>query len=345
MGCLLLPCLAGCANPGPLEPPSAHLPELARSLTAERSGDTVAVSWLPPRKSSDGAPLRGATEADLCRALSETAPCLPVAHTSLPVAPQGKAIPVSLTDTLPAALLSGPPRVIYYRVDQRNGSGRSAGLSAPVAAPAGAAPPAVAEFSLSGSREGVVLRWAENDDAHATVQVQRMSRPQGNSAVENVTLQPEGADRLGRGGMVDTSAKPGELYTYTASRVATITLHDQTTLSLHSASTAPAQIRLAADYAPQPPSGLLAVAEFAPESGATVAVSLSWTPALAAGLRYNVYRNDGQRWQRLNPKPLTDAAYRDASLPASGSAWLYRITAVDRAGMESLPCAPATVSR
>ena len=351
-GWLPLLCLAGCANPGPLQPPSAHLPELARALTAERTGGTVTLHWMAPRRSSDGAPLRGSTEVFVCREISIAGPCTVVAHSREMPANQRTGRSSGLTDTLPVESLAGPPRVLYYRVEERNAAGRSAGVSQPVAVIAGSAPPPVSGFSLAGSRDGVVLRWYPEPLAHETtladaaVMVERTApAAAGQPATTALTLEPEPAAKADAGGMIDTAAKPGVTYTYTARRVLRLRVPAPTkagsgqTLSISSALSAPQSVTLAADYAPPAPTGLLAVAEFDQASGSTVAENLSWVPALSGGLRYNVYRNAGGTIIKLNSAPVNRAAYRDAALPAGIASWSYTVTAVDQSGLESRPTA------
>ena len=98
-------------------------------------------------------------------------------------------------------------------------------------------------------------------------------------------------------------------------------------------------VTIAADPAPQPPSGLTATLT-------TSAVVLSWTPnaeSYAAG--YNVYRAsaEGGPFVKLNAALLTTTTYSDAAAPAQAVSY-YRVTAVNGAGLESPP-ATTSVSR
>ena len=49
----LIACAAGCASPGPPQPPSLNLPEVVKDLTAERVGDVVQLHWTTPDMTTD----------------------------------------------------------------------------------------------------------------------------------------------------------------------------------------------------------------------------------------------------------------------------------------------------
>src|SRR6185437_12913167 len=58
--------LGGCAQVGPLTPPSAHLPRPPSDFAATRSGPAVSLRWTPPTQTSDGANWSGPTGYRLC---------------------------------------------------------------------------------------------------------------------------------------------------------------------------------------------------------------------------------------------------------------------------------------
>lgn len=74
------------------------------------------------------------------------------------------------------------------------------------------------------------------------------------------------------------------------------------------------------------------------------AVEIVWTPSAAADLAgYNVLRSEGAgTGTRINKQLVPTPVYRDSTVE-TGHRYLYRITAVDLAGNESPPSAPAEV--
>src|SRR6266478_8069753 len=81
---------AGCASPGPPQPPSLNLPAVVKDLAAERLGDVVHLHWTTPEMTTDRIEVKGAITAEICR-ITVTAPapktpaCTPI--TRLPVKP------------------------------------------------------------------------------------------------------------------------------------------------------------------------------------------------------------------------------------------------------------------
>src|ERR1700712_4318503 len=81
---------AGCASPGPPQPPSLNLSEVVKDLTAERIGDVVHLHWTTPEMSTDHLEVKGAMTAEICR-ITVTTPasqkpaCVPIPR--LPVQP------------------------------------------------------------------------------------------------------------------------------------------------------------------------------------------------------------------------------------------------------------------
>jgi fibronectin type 3 domain-containing protein len=78
----------------------------------------------------------------------------------------------------------------------------------------------------------------------------------------------------------------------------------------------------------------------------TLLVDLSWSINLETDLAgYHVYRSEqeGTRGQLVTPDLLPTPAVRDTSVVPGHRYW-YTVTAVDRAGNESPPCAPVDVN-
>lgn len=361
---------AGCASPGPPRPPSLRLPTVVGDLAARRVGDAVALDWTTPSRTTDGLDIKGAVTAEICREvrgaglrLNQHSNCVVVKRASV------KSGATEVMDTLPAALASGVPALVVYRVRLFNDNGRTAGPSAPAFAAAGAAPPAVEGLRAAATRAGIVLEW-KAEAAAVPVDLDRTllsapavkkaekpaSAPASGKAASSglnekaahslsftsteaseVRLQAanEGSDA---GGTLDRTARKGETYRYTAQRVerAVVVGH---ALELRSDVSAPVTVTLLDVFPPATPVGLAAVP-------GNRSIDLSWEPVADDDLAgYVVYRQqasaDGSAagpFTRISAKPVVGPAYSDSTAIAGGR-YVYRVTAVDAAGNESAPSA------
>ncbi len=140
------------------------------------------------------------------------------------------------------------------------------------------------------------------------------------------------------GGTIDTTAQFGQSYTYTATRVRTLTLAGHA-LEIRSAPSV-ASIEMRDTFPPAVPQGLTAVPVAA-------GIDLSWEPDTESDLAgYIVYRTTPSANAsattpptRLNPQPLPSPAFHDACDLASASTYRYSVTAIDTTGNESVPSA------
>jgi hypothetical protein len=338
--------LAGCASPGPPRPPSLGLPQPVRDLSAERVGDGVELSYTAPWQSTDKLTLRGTTvRGVLCREVEHQG-CTVVAGLTPKV--RGQHTLVTWHDDLPAALASGPPRMLSYRVEFFNDTGRSAGPSEAALTVAGSAPAAVGNFHAEGSRLGVVLSWDAALAAEGEVILKREDlAPESANATQAgkqdkpriVWLQSNAT----AGSTLDSTAQPGTPYRYTAVRERVAQLGGGK-LHYRSAASAPIEFTLLTIYPPPVPSGLTA-AGFA-DAGGSYAVDLVWQPVDDAGMvsglaGYNVYREPldasghsaGERI-RLNAQPVPLPAFHDTTA-RSMQRYRFSVTAVDNRGNES----------
>jgi len=133
-----------------------------KDLSAERSGDHVLLRWTTPSRTTDDMDINGPMTAELCRE-TVVSPSMPAAKPA-PCAPVHRLAVVSgpseVTDTLPPGLHADPIRLIAYRIQIFNSTGRSAGNSTlPAYAAAGPAPPTVANLRASAAKLGAVLEW------------------------------------------------------------------------------------------------------------------------------------------------------------------------------------------
>jgi len=159
----LVALLVGCASPGPPRAPSLELPGVVKDLAAVRRGNAVVLRFTLPEQTTDKLPEKAQTlRATVCRGLGSSAqPCNSLMSKIFPAKTNGSATVATITDELPVELATGTPRVLVYRVELLNEQGRTAGFSDAAYAAAGAGPAAVESLSAQGSRDGVLLRWAD----------------------------------------------------------------------------------------------------------------------------------------------------------------------------------------
>ena len=141
------------------------------------------------------------------------------------------------------------------------------------------------------------------------------------------------------GGTLDTTARRGETYVYTAQRIRSVVLAGHT-LELRSAPSPAITVTVQDVFPPKPPTGLAAIAN---SSATAPSIDLSWQPDSDEDLAgYRVYRSEADAAPvRLTTDPLPTPTYRDTTaLP--GHRYRYTVTALDQAGNESPPGAPAS---
>ncbi len=338
----------GCATPGLPRPPSLNLPETARELSATRIGNTVELRFTVPSRSTDKLPLRGShLIARFCRAL-DTQPCQYVASPMI-VVPLDTAAErhssFTWIDKLSEDLAHGNPRPLSYSVELLNISGHSAGQSPPAFTAAGEATFPVGDLSAEGSRLGILVRWNDSASAPGDVLIERedLSSSLDAKTPKIVHLAtPSVNSGSTPGSLLDTTAKPGIPYRYTATRRLMVELSGRTT-ELFSTPSPAIDLTLRPIYPPPVPTGLTAVAFTGATNG--FAVDLIWQPIDDTGLiapfaGYNVYRASTGEATRLNSIPLTVPAFHDTTaLP--NTAYRYSVTAVDSMGNESGPVGTA----
>jgi hypothetical protein len=362
--------LAGCASPGPPQPPSLKLPEIVSvtSLTATRVGSEVRLHWTTPTRTTDKLLIAGPITAEICRDTVQSAnstqnprrnpalpPCSVIAHVQVTPGPSDS------VDPLPPALISGPARLLAYRVQLKNAAGRTAGPSPAVFAASGPVPQPIENWRGRPSKLGAVLEWKSEPANTESIELDRTlvespaeaAAPKTNAADDSHRNSLLGAQKDPResrlrvdataggavdaGGTIDRSARIGHSYRYTAQRVRTVAVGGQT-LEVRSVPTAEVTVTMREDFPPDAPTGLVAAPGFTGEEAARrPAIDLSWEPNTEPRIAgYRVYRRDAeqQAWQQLDSSLVAVAAYRDSTVVA-GHRYAYRVTAVNVAGIES----------
>jgi hypothetical protein len=330
--------MAGCGTPGAPQPPSLNLPQAVTDLSAERAGSQVTLTWTMPKRTTDKLRIKDEVTVHVCRREHPSGPCMDAGST-LSLAPGADG---AFTETMPAELASGSPRVMNYFVELKNRRGRSAGLSNPAPIAAGAPPSAVLGFKIEVEKQGVVLSWTPDASGNAVRVQRRLLTPQAPKPKEGLmTPPPEPVEQslliedTQQGRALDKSVHFGETYEYRAQRVARFTVEAKT-FELSSAFSAPLDVEVKDVFPPAVPTGLVAVATLG-ETGSEAAIDLSWQPDSEPDVTgYRVYRREGdQEWTRISPgEPVVGPAFHDGNVQP-GHTYRYAVSAVDQDGHES----------
>ncbi|HEY0757769.1 MAG TPA: hypothetical protein VGD59_00785 [Acidisarcina sp.] len=362
---LLAGLTAGCGTPGLPRAPSLKLPLPVAGLTADRSGDTVLLSWMMPRQSTDRLALEGPVKGNVCRAAGSSKVCERVGEVSF-----APGVQASFEDHLPAELAAGAPELLSYSVELLSPSGHSAGVSNAAYSASGFAPAPVVSFAGTIRSDGVLLRWqsagrpASWQDAAASVGIERrlLSVPGGGTPGESANAPARAAAR-GRDRFQQLAAKPEEtvlsvaedfrgsepgpasgeartldaeaefdrVYSYQARRIVRFVVEGHA-VTVAGAASGIITVNTRDVFPPAVPSGLVSLN--VPEERA---IDLSWSPDTERDLAgYVVYRRlrGEEKPERISAELVVAPSFRDAKA-APGRVYLYSVSAVDLDGNES----------
>ncbi|HXR96435.1 MAG TPA: hypothetical protein VN709_01200 [Terriglobales bacterium] len=297
--------LIGCAQVGPVLPPSRQLPRPITDFRAVRSGPTIALAWTAPQITSDGVRLHGIPTYSLCAWPGDIPAPLPALcdHRLLLTGPAVNLADIAIPRESSATLA----------LAANNSHGQSAGWSNPVVVPLQPVAPPPQPLTAVLTADGVVLHWP------AAANEVNLYRLPANAA------GPALVSRLSAvsGEYIDTAMPWNSQVEYWMRSVA-----GQGRLAVESADSNHVTVSTADVFPPPVPAGLEVV------TGASGA-DLSWDAVAARNLAgYNVYRRiaDSDAWLKLNPAPLPTPVFHDADWrPGS----VYRVTSVSIAGVES----------
>ncbi|HVA90770.1 MAG TPA: hypothetical protein VNL71_13120 [Chloroflexota bacterium] len=341
---------AGCAQLGPVLPPSAWLPRPVTDFQAARVGDRVQMRWTTPTHTSDGVAWKaskGKVAFNLCLwpGIVTGAPQPPAAVIPPTAAPQiaspppsgfgaalnpsGRVMPrcpellrlnpapvqrpsTELTAAIPISGLgaAGFVTLALYAVNSKN---EGAGWSNLAVVPLTPVAPPPQLLSATPTANGVELRWSSPPPSPQSLVVYRDGAP--------LAASTPGATRY-----LDHSVVWNRHYLYNV-RVAAGT----GSARVQSAPSNTLQVTPVDVFPPPAPTGLQAVPGPARQAG----IDLSWNPDPATSLAgYNVYLQlPNGAWARRNAALLPTPVFHD-SVPAAPSA-VYAVTAVDSSGNES----------
>lgn len=315
--------MAGCGIPAAPAPPSLRLPQPITDLSASRTANTVTLHWTMPRRTTDKVTLKGDQDARIYRKVKNS-PCQTAGDIRT-----SPAAPAEFIDHLPAALTTGPPRLLTYFVELRNRAGRTAGPSNPAYTVMGAAPAAVTGLAAEVRASGIVLQW-QPSGGPSLVRITRQLLTPKSSKTEAAaqTLEATAVDRT-----MDKDAAYDHSYLYTVQRVRKLNIAGHS-LEIAGGPSQTITVEAKDVFPPAAPTGLLAVAD--PEGHA---IDLSWTANAEQDLAgYAVYRRKAGTSSapaRISPAaPLPGPSFRDTTAQP-GIQYDYSVSAIDHDGNES----------
>jgi len=353
---------AGCGAPGEPVPPSPPVPTAIKDLTARQAGDGVQLSFTLPSNSISGQKLAAPPAVEILRGS---------------VKPDGSADAKSFREvyTIPGALVdnyredgrvvftvpiapeetrSHPGGAVAYAVRTRASMKRASADSNVVSLRVVPVPAPIASVEARVTESAIELTWpvpaaTAAGELVTTISSYKIYRSETHPAEAGAPPQDLLPGKLEAhpallassetNSFRDASMVFDHTYVYFVRSVIQVEGNE-----LESSDSQPVTVTPHDTFPPAVPQGLVAAVLPGATSG-TVLVDLSWSINLETDLAgYHVYRSEqeGTRGQLVTPDLLPTPAVRDTSVEPGHRFW-YTVTAVDRAGNESPPCAPVAV--
>ncbi len=353
---------AGCGAPGEPVPPSPPVPTAIKDLGARQAGDGVQLSFTLPSNSISGQKLAAPPAVEILRGS---------------VKPDGSADAKSFREvyTIPGALVdnyredgrvvftvpiapeetrSHPGGAVAYAVRTRASMKRASADSNVVSLRVVPVPAPIASVEARVTESAIELTWpvpaaTAAGEPVTTISSYKIYRSETHPAEAGAPPQDLLPGKLEAhpallassetNSFRDASMVFDHTYVYLVRSVIQVEGNE-----LESSDSQPVTVTPHDTFPPAVPQGLVAAVLPGATSG-TVLVDLSWSINLETDLAgYHVYRSEqeGTRGQLVTPDLLPTPAVRDTSVEPGHRFW-YTVTAVDRAGNESPPCAPVAV--
>ena len=352
--------LVGCGAPGEPLPPRPPVPAAIGDLAAQQSGDGVVLTFTLPKNSVDGQPLADPPTIEIYRDVEAAAPVAPktLAYT-IPSAlvdtyvAEGR---VRFVDPLKPEDLSRPAGAqVVYLVRARASKRKESANSNLAAVRVFAVPEPISDVTVHVTKAAIELSWMppERDSAGGALpalagyHVYRAEVAPGAEA--QAAADPSKAKLQAPLALLGLSPSPshrdtqftfGHTYVYSVRSVA-----QYESGAVESGDSRLVVVTPRDTFPPSGPQGLAVVA--VPSTAQMPAhLELSWSinpETDVAG--YNVYRSErgDTPGKRLNSELLLTPVFRDMSA-ITGHHYSYAVTAVDRAGNESVPSATASAA-
>jgi hypothetical protein len=352
---LMLAAALGCGKQGPPLPPLRTVPAAAQDLHVRQQGTRILFELTYPKTTAGGMALDGISAVEVWEAV-QPAPregkaqpldarvftasakqVFKVADADLGSAvfgdkvifsyplPEGAIVPIQApipaTTTTPAAAPApAAPRspARFYAVRTVSKAGKQSDFSNQVSLIPKTPPAAPDQVSTTARPDGVLVEWPPVEGALGYAIYRRGAQEKGHG-------EPVHAAGPTERSWLDNTARYGQSYIYA------VTSFNDRDPFIESAITSEREVRYQDRFAPPPPTDLVALGE-------TGRIRLVWKGSDAEDLAgYIVYRREAAGdFQRLTAQPLTAAEYNDTGVKP-GTAYSYRVTAVDQTGNESAP--------
>lgn len=368
LGFAALILISSCASPGDPNPPQPPVPVAITDLAAHQAGDQVVLVFTIPKSTVEGDALGEPPTIEIFRGYAGAgAKFQHGLPENFPKDPS-YTIPSALVSTYeldgrmtfddplkPEDLAQHAGEQAVYVVRTRASKKKDSDASNPVIVRVYPAPEPIGNLAARLTKTAVELSWtppskttsgapiagltgyrvyrAEAEPKAAAETQPNPSSSKAAASLELLALTPAPHYR-------DAQFQFGHTYVYS---VRSVTQHDAD--SVESGDSNLLTVTPRDVFPPAAPQDLVSV--FVPASGATPAhLELSWSISDAPDVAgYNIYRSEdaAKAGERLNRELLPTPAFRDMSaLP--GRSYTFTVTAVDRAGNESLPSAPVSVT-
>ena len=354
---------AGCGAPGDPVPPTPPVPTAIKDLAAHQAGDGVELSFTLPSSSISGEKLPAPPAIEILRGSvkpdgSADAKSFRVVYTIPGALVENYRADGRVNFVVPIApeeIKSHPGGIVACLVRTRASQKRASADSNVVSVRVYPVPAPIASVEARVSESAVELTWLVPNataagEPVATIVGHRIYRaeihPEAPSSSPPQGLPPGKPEThpvllafSETNSYRDISVVFDHTYVYTVRSVVQMDGNE-----LESSDSQPVTVTPRDIFPPAAPQGLVATVLPGSASG-TVVVDLSWSINLETDLAgYRVYRSEqqGARGQPLTPDLLPTPAVRDTSVEPGHRYW-YAVTAVDRAGNESAPCAPVVV--
>lgn len=355
--------LSGCGAPGEPRPPQPLIPVAVTDLAARQVGDGVSLTFTLPRDSTDGERLAEPPAIEIFRGTVPEGKSAKNSATRLVYMIPSTLVGTYLTDDRVRFLDPIPAEEIrahandrfLYVVKTRASKKRASADSNSVLVRLYPVPERVTDARALVTESAIELAWsapgrttggaplaglagyriyrAAIDPASAGPAAQDISKAVLKTPLDLLAPAPAASFR-------DSQVEFGATYLYSVRSVVTA---DSATVE--SGDSVPVVVTPRDVFPPAAPQELVAV--FVPAvAGSPAHIELSWSISPEMDLAgYRVYRSeqDEGRDEPLTRELLPAPVFRDMSV-SLGRRYVYRATAVDRAGNESEPSAPASVT-
>ena len=354
--------MLGCGAPGEPVPPSPPVPVAIKDLAAHQAGDGVQLAFTLPANSISGQKLAAPPAVEVLRGAvkpdgSPDAKSFRVVYT-IPGAlvdnyrADGRVV---FTDPIaPEETKSHPGGTVAYAVRTRASQKRASADSNVILLRVFPVPAPIASVEARVTESAIELTWpvpaaTAAGEPIATISSYKIYRSEihppdaGAPPQDLLHGRPEAHPALlassETNSFRDASMVFDHIYLYFVRSVIQVEGNE-----LESSDSQPVTVTARDTFPPAVPQGLVAAVLPGATSG-TALVDLSWSINLETDLAgYHVYRSEqeGTRGPLVTPDLLPTPAVRDTSVEPGHRYW-YTVTAVDRAGNESPPCAPVAV--